>query len=1113
MNFIQFSINNPVKVIVGVLIVLLFGLIALTAVPIQLTPDVDRPLISIRTVWPGRSPEEVETSIIIEQEKKLKTLQGLYKMTSIATLGSAEIQLEFNVGYNMARAVQESSNRLNEVPNYPEDVERPVIRAASSQSDEAIGYLMIESGDPDYNIAEFYDYADRYLKPALERIKNVAQVDIFGGLEHEVQVRYDPVVLAQSGISVDQLRTAIRGDNLNDSAGDLADGRLDMRFRVIGRYNSLEPIRNTILKYVDGIPIYVKDVAQVSLVLKKNTGYVQSRGKPAMSLFIRREVGANVREAMQSVREALKEIQGEGGLIRQYKNDRYKIRLRLVSDDSTYIDSAIGIVWSNMILGGSLAVLVLLAFLRSTRPTLIIALAIPISVIGTFIVMYVAGRNINVISLAGLSFAIGMVVDNAIVVLENIDRHLHMGKSPGQAAYDGTREVWGAVLSSTLTTVAVFAPVLTIQEESGQLFYDIALAICASVLLSLIVAVTVIPMSCAAILREVKPQHSLGTRILKSCFGLLPVFSWMSGSFARLIYLLTERSISGILVRILLVGTISIGALILSFAMMPPASYLPIGNKNQVTGTMIVPPGYSYNQFVSIGRRVQEQLRPYWEAETTEESSGIQTIIDPRTQQPSEPIPPIKDFFLVLRPGRIFMLCTSKDPLRARPLEALLNKTMNSVPGSIGNGSQRSIFGRRAGGSNSVQIEVTGNDQTRLRDSSSYLENRLASIFSRPAVQSDPSNYILNGPELELHIDQVRAKELGIGVNQLATIARSMIDGTTAGDFDFEGDNIDLTIIRDPDIPMSPGDFENLPIVVVDSDGKQAIIPISQLIRFVHSESSQQIRRVEQERAIQLTVNPPQTVALEEAQAQILQAVEECRKEGGITPDIRINLAGNADKLSQTRAAMMGQWKGLNWDSLQSVGLSRFFLSLIITYLLMSALFESFLYPLVIMFSVPFALFGGIMGLSFVSFLDPTQKMDTLTMLGCVILIGVVVNNAILVVHQALNFMRGVGESEEDKIEALGYREAIQESVRTRLRPIFMTTATSVIGMLPLVIAPGAGSELYRGLGAVVVGGLTCSTLFTLIIVPLMFCLSLDFQAGLAFFKKVGGRRVESSEL
>jgi len=263
-------------------------------------------------------------------------------------------------------------------------------------------------------------------------------------------------------------------------------------------------------------------------------------------------------------------------------------------------------------------------------------------------------------------------------------------------------------------------------------------------------------------------------------------------------------------------------------------------------------------------------------------------------------------------------------------------------------------------------------------------------------------------------------------------------------------------------------------------------------VRFVEADASQSIRRIEQQRAVSFTVNPPPEMALEEAQARIEELVAQLRFAGGMASEVRVEMSGNADKLTQVRTALLGHWDGWNLPSLKSVGLSRLFLALVITYLLMAALFESFLYPFVILFSVPLATVGGFIGLRLVRILEPTQQLDTLTMLGFVILIGVVVNNAILLVHQALNFMRGLGESEDDFCEPLSPREAIRESVKTRIRPIFMTTATSVIGMLPLVLAPGAGSELYRGLGAVVVGGLICSTLFTLVVVPLLFSLVLD---------------------
>ncbi|MGL4593805.1 MAG: efflux RND transporter permease subunit [Thermoguttaceae bacterium] len=1097
MDIISFSINNPVKIIVGILLLVLFGILALTAVPVQMTPDVERPIITVRTSWQGRSPEEIEKSVIMEQEKRLKTLQGLYKMTSSAQLGMGFIELEFQVGYDLSRAVQETSNRLNEVPRYPDDVDRPVIRAASASTDEAIGYGLFTAPDfPELEIAEFYDFAERYIRPAFERVKGLAQIDIYGGRRHEVQIRFDPVVLAQAGVAIDELQNVLREDNLNESAGDISNGRQNIRFRLLGRYDSLEPIRKLIVKYVDGAPVYLEDIATAHLVLQKNTYFNQSKGLTSMTVIFRRDTGANVLEVMNQINQIVKDISKPDGLLAQYKNDRYKIRFRIIYDDSSYINSAVRLVRDNMFLGGFLAIGVLLLFLRSMRPTFIVALAIPISLIGTFVVLYGAGRNINVISLAGLSFSIGMVVDSAIVVLENIDRHLHMGKSPWKAAYDGTREVWGAVLASTLTTVAVFGPVLTIKEESGQLFYDIAIAISAAVLLSLCVSVTIIPMTAARLLKYTsKRKTSFSQKIFRSAFGLAPFFQWITEQYANLIYLLTFRSFSGIWVRVLLILIISISAVFLSVELMPPASYLPTGNKNGVSGNMLLPPAYSIQQYVQVGRRAEEFLRPYFDAESIEEATAIQPLINPQTGKKVDQVPPIKDFFIVVRSQGVFMICTSKYPEMVKPLEVILNTMMNSIPGCSGGAQQQSIFGRRGGGSNSVQIEVVGSDMERLRESTYFLESRLVSEYSRPGVRSDPPNYDLNGPEWQIVVDQVRATELGLSVRSMASASRALIDGIVVGDFDYEGDNIDVSLIRDPDIPLTPDEVEFLPISIRDSDGRRQIVPIGQIVRFNKADASQLIRRVEQERAICLTVNPPPDVALETAQKRILEIAEECRQEGGMTPDVQIRLAGNADKLSQTRQAMVGKWSGFDIPSLINLLSSRFLLSLIITYLLMAALFESFLYPMVIMFSVPFAMVGGFAGLAWVHAIDSSQQMDTLTMLGFVLLIGIVVNNAILLVHQALNFMRGRGESEQDETEALGYREAIRESVRTRIRPIFMTTATSVFGMLPLVVAPGAGSELYRGLGSVVVGGMACSTLFTLFIVPLLLCLVIDIQS------------------
>ncbi len=814
-----------------------------------------------------------------------------------------------------------------------------------------------------------------------------------------------------------------------------------------------------------------------------------------MSLFIKREIGANVLELMKQVRRTLEELNGPSGPLQQFKHDRYKIRLRLVSDDTYYIYQALGLVRDNLLLGSLLAIGVLWLFLRSFRPTAIIVLAIPISVVGTFVVVAGAGRNLNIISLAGLAFAAGMVVDNAIVVLENIDRHMAMHESAPVAAYRGTKEVWGAILASTLTTVAVFGPVLTIREETGQLFYDLALAITAAVLLSLVVSITVIPPAAA---KWIRPNHQPGLlrQMFRNLFGLGPILQAAVNGFARLIYFLCWPSWTGAWLRILIIVLFTVGSLALAWMWMLPASYLPEGNKNFIFGMMFNPPSYSVEQNKLIGQRLEKELRPYWEARSSEETTALGPVIDPQTGQLISRVPPIDEYFFVVARGRLFMIATSKDPNNVRPLKALLANAMNKIPGTYGMASQRSIFGRNVGAVNSVQVEVVGVDLDRLKASAAYLQQKLFRAFSRFAVRSDPLTFHEAGPERQISIDQIRAKELGLDVQSLAVAARSMIDGVKAGEFNFEGENIDLLIIRDPDLPLTPDQWDDLPLAVREETGRVVCVPLGQLVQCKPAEASQSIRRVEQHRAITFTVQPPPEMALQEAEALIAELVAQARSEGGISSDVQIRMAGNADKLTQVRRALLGQWTGWNWDSLVSIGLSRMLLALVITYLLMAALLESFVYPFVIMFSVPLAMVGGFAGLRLVRLVDPTQQMDTITMLGFIILIGIVVNNAILLVRQALNFMRGRSEGQEDLHHPLPPREAIRQSVRTRIRPIFMTATTTVFGMTPLVVAPGPGSELYRGLGAVVVGGLACSTIFTLLVVPLLFSLVLDAQIG-----------------
>jgi len=1120
MGIIRFAINNPVKVAVGVMLLLLFGLISLYVIPVQLTPNVDRPIITVETEWTGTTPEEVSREIIEPQEDVLKGVTGLEKMNATAEQGQASIELEFTVGTDMTRALQEVSNKLNEVEEYPDNADEPAITAGETGPENAIAWIMLDSEDPAYPIQGFHDAADRRIKPLLERVPGVAEVQIFGGRERQVHVNISPEELAQRGITFSQMVDALRGENVNVSAGEVASGHKDVRIRTVGRYDTLDKVRNTIVTYQDGGPVRVKELGEVELTLEKQRGFVRFRGDNTLAIPVMRETGANVMTVMAGLKDQLAYINDS---VLPTMEPSAKIRLNQVYDQTVYIEDAIALVRANLFVGGALAIIVLLLFLRTVRPTIVVALAIPISVIGAFVVMAGLGRNINVISLAGLAFAVGLVVDSAIVVLENIDRHLQMGKTAGRAALDATGEVWGAILASALTTVMVFVPVLTIQQEVGQLFRDIAIAICAAVLLALVVAVTVIPTASARFLKPHTRGHpySLKERA-RRLFGLTTLLGKAANGFANAIYELTSRDSVMVTMRIGVVAAFTIAAIAGAWYLMPPTTYLPSGNRNLVFGIMFNPPGYNIDQSLSIANRIEGDVRPYWSADKQSQLATPLRTMTTREGEVVENIPAIENFFLVKRRGTMFVGATSEDKTNVKPLATVLGQGMSSIPGSFGGAEQRSIFGRGLGGTNTIEVDLSANEPEALRRSAAALEQRLIARYGRNSVRPTPQNYKLPGPELQLKTDRVRARELDIDTAQIGLATQALVDGAIVGDYRYEGDNIELLVKRREDgRRIAPELLAQFPLATAPrGENRTRIVPLSTVAELKRDDSPQTIRRIEQIRTVTLQVTPEGNVPLETAMNDIQATAQQGRDAGWIDPSVQVDLAGTADKLTQVRAALLGQWHGVSLDSLISLGASRMFLALLVTFLLMAALFESYLYPFVIMFSVPLATVGGFLGLAIVHHYYPEQQLDTLTMLGFVILIGIVVNNAILIVHQALNFMRGIGHEPGEGEQGMAPREAIRESVRVRIRPIFMTTITSVAGMLPLVISgplsravpflSSAGSELYRGLGSVVVGGLIVATVFTLVVVPLLFSLMLDLR--LALSRLLGGEATAVGE-
>ena len=1035
----------------GSIFILLFGLLSLFRIPVQLVPDVEKPQITVETRWIGASPEEVEQEIIHEQEEMLKSVENLRKLTSKSFNGRGEILLEFVVGVDKSAALLDVANKLDQVQEYPENVDEPVIKTVNT-GDRPIAWFTLRTlPGNDTAVDELRDFAEDHIESRFERVPGVANSNIYGGAERELQVIIDPHALASWQLSILDVRRALISTNTNISGGDIEEGKNRFVVRTLGQFKSVEEIENLVITKRDDIPVYVRDIADVQLGYKKLEAFVRQKNESSIAVNAQREVGANVLVVMEGLKKACSEL--NENLLRGRG-----LALEQVYDETEYIKSSIGLVRQNVVVGGLLAVMVLLLFLRSWRSTLVIGLAIPISAIGTFLMVTLMGRSLNVVSLAGIAFAVGMVVDSAIVVLENIFRHWQSGEDPFEAAYKGTAEVWGAVLASTLTTIGVFIPIILVEQEVGQLFRDIALAISFAVGLSLIVAITVIPTAAARILSHGKRSESAGDEDFTSSSRLVLLGRNLTDKIVGVVDYLTN-TLKKRLITIFVLVFISI---FLTWWMVPEMEYLPEGNRNLILAIMLPPPGYSLEEQRDIGVSIEKELIPYWQAKAgTKEAEMLDG-------------PPIKHGFYVSRGRAVFMGMISAEPERVAELIPVLRRVCGKIPGMITIVQQSSLFERGLSGGRTIDIELSGPDLNRLVYFGAQVFGQVRQVFP-PGTQARPIPSLeLGSPELQIRPRLEHATELGLTSADIGYIVDALVDGAFAGDYWHEGDKIDLVIFGQSKYIERTQDLEQIFIFTPSGD----YVPLSTVADIQLGVGPEEIDHIERDRSIVIQVIPPRTMPLERAldiiDTQILNPMVKKGLLGGL---YKANLAGTADKLQEAR-------KSLQWN---------FVLAIAISYLLMAALFESFLYPIIIMFSVPLATVGGFVGLAVLNIFT-LQVMDVLTMLGFVILIGTVINNAILIVHQTLNNMR------EEKMES---RQALIESVRTRIRPIFMSVATTVFAMLPLVIFPGAGSELYRGLGSVVLGGLIVSTIFTLLLIPAVFSLVMDIKARLGWGTEV----------
>jgi multidrug efflux pump subunit AcrB len=1005
MNLTESSLKNPAGVAVLVAVILLFGGFSLAQLPVQLFPDIERPQITIQTSWRAASPREIESEIIEPIESVLGGLPGLSEMAAYANPGGAWITLSFGLETDMNKMLMEVISRMNRIDPLPRDANQPVIILGGGNGDlPALTYFFLQllPGTPG-DIRDYTPFVEDVIRPAIEAVPGVASVTVTndnGGVE-ELQIVFDPYRAAELGIPLPS--AAARLGQANDISGGFVDvGRRQYTLRFTGRY-APEQLSEMVLEWRDGRPIKLGDIAEIGITHSDGGAQPTQNGNPAIAVRVDRVSGANVLQTLNAVKIVVDELNAgpvdERGLV-----------MAQSFDASVFIYRAINLVSSNLVLGVLLAIGVLWWFLRRMRATMVVAIAIPVYLLATFIVLNLTGRTLNVISLAGLAFAVGMVLDAAIVVLENIVRLREKGVGNSQAALQGTNQVWGALLASTATTVAIFLPVMFMKEVEGQLFSDLALTIAIAVVVSLLVAVSLLPLAASTWLKNttLEDKHA-------------PLWNRITNAVMRITSTAKKRW--------MLVGVMISVPLLTSWLLMPELDYLPPVKRDAVDAYFQFPPGASSTakekEYIKV---LDERMAPFMSGERE---------------------PALKNYYILTWPSGGSIGARVKDQSRVKELEVIIREEIFAdLPDLNGFASQGNLFGG-FGGERMVAIHLQSRDREALGKAAARGQELLKEVLPEAVVRVSPGLQEAE-PELRMVPRDRSISEAGWSRNEVGNLVRALGDGLYVGEH-FDGEKRMNIILR-----AQPWDNPDQLATTPVATPAGTVVPLSELVDIERTVGPSQLRRIDRRRTITLDVRPPEDMSLEHVMNAIRTGVEpELKAE--LPDDGSILYGGSANALTRAIKSMAG----------------NFGLALVLLFLLMAALFRSTKDSLLVVLAMPLAMVGGIVSMRILN-LFSFQPLDLLTMIGFVILLGLVVNNAILLVHQTRCAER----------EGVSRHHAVEQALRTRLRPIFMSTLTSIFGMLPLLLMPGTGSVIYRGLAAVIVGGMAVSTLFTLILLP-----------------------------
>lgn len=1019
MKIAQAAVNRPVLTSMVSLIVIILGAVALSRLPIDLMPDVTSPTISISTSYSKASPLTMEELVTRPIEEAVAAVPGVQEISSRSTEGNSNVQVSFSWGTDLEAASNDIRDRIDRIiSRLPSEAGRPSLR----KFDMAATPVIMMGVTSQLEALELRRILEEQVSYRLERVNGVASVNIWGGRTREIHINLDPARMNALKVPLDQVISRIRSANVNQPAGNVYRGNHQITVRVPGLYENLDELRNTVIMRRGGSTIALRDIAEVIDTASKETRIVRINGEAGIQISVNKQSGTNTVKVVQGILEEVEQI----------NRSIPQIKVVPLMDSSVFIKQSINNVSMSALLGGILAVLILLFFLRNLTSTLVISTAIPISIMATFGLLYFNGFTLNLMTIGALALGVGQLLDNSIVVMENIFRHREMGKSSQLAAVDGSMEVGSPILASTLTSIVVFLPLLFMRGMSGIMFQQLAFVVVFALICSLITAITLVPMLSGKIIKVTQepPLNAKGfsIRIYHGVGSILrKVENWYQMLLCKA---LNHRAQTLVIVLVMLAGAAFLATVI-------DSELMPISDEGEIR--------------VSIDMEAGTQLE----------------LVDAKMLMAEERIKGIPEITNIVATAggggwgssntgslRISLLSKSERERSDEAIAADMRDKLANIPGArvrvrtVSNNRMTRVMG---GGGGRIEIQVRGHEMDETYRLASIIVENVESVEGITDVDLSRT---AGAPEDLVQIDRQKAAELGLSVQQISSTLETVLSGTKAGDYMDHGKEYPLMVqVKDAErLPMN----EILDFSISNTDGNPIVL--RNVVDISQGEGSTVIERVNQERMIDVSANLSGRNL-----SAVIGDIQDRLDEIPLPTGFYVEIVGDYKEQQESFREL-------------TIGI---ILALVLIYMVMASQFESIRDPFIVMFSVPFALIGvsGILYLTGTTF-------NIQTYIGIIMLAGIVVNNAILLVNTT-NQLRDV--------EGMKLRPAIEEAGRRRLRPILMTALSTVLGLLPMAIGLGEGSETQAPLARAVVGGLLSSTFITLVLIPVLYSL---FEGG-----------------